>query len=40
MVDRSVFHEFREYGSIVYDQRVISFKDMDEVSLNTMKGRI
>jgi len=40
MVDRSVFHEFREYGSIVYDQRVMSFKSMDEVSLNTIKGRI
>ena len=40
MVDRSVFHEFREYGSIVYDQRVMSFKSMDEVSLNTINGRI
>ena len=39
-VDRSIFHEFREYGSIVYDQRVMSFKGMDEVSLNTIKGRI
>jgi transposase len=39
-VDRSIFHEFREYGSIVYDQRVMSFKSMDEVSLNTIKGRI
>ncbi|MGE9811458.1 RNA-guided endonuclease TnpB family protein, partial [Ferroplasma acidiphilum] len=40
MVDRSIFHEFREYGSIVYDQRIMSFKGMDEVSLNTIKGRI
>ena len=40
ITDRSVFHEFREYGSIVYDQRVMSFKSMDEVSLNTIKGRI
>ena len=40
LTDRSVFHEFREYGSIVYDQRVMSFKSMDEVSLNTIKGRI
>ena len=40
MVDRSVFHEFWEYGSIVYDQRVMSFKSIDEVSLNTAKGRI
>jgi putative transposase len=40
LTDRSVFHEFREYGSIVYDQRVMSFKGTDEVSLNTIKGRI
>jgi len=40
LTDRSVFHEFREYGSIVYDQRVMSFKSMDEVSLNTINGRI
>ncbi len=40
MVDRSVFHEFREYGSIVYDQRIMSFKGTDEVSLKTIKGRI
>ena len=37
---RSVFHEFREYGSIVYYRRIMSFKGMDEVSLNTIKGRI
>ena len=40
LTDRLVFHEFREYGSIVYDQRVMSFKSMNEVSLNTIKGRI
>ena len=40
MVDRSLFHEFREYGSIVYDQRIMSFKGTDEVSLNIAKGRI
>ncbi len=40
LTDRSVFHEFREYGSIVYDQRIMSFKSMDEVSLNTINGRI
>ena len=38
--DRTVMHEFREYGSIVYDQRVMSFKGLDTVSLNTVRGRI
>ncbi len=38
--DREVLHEFREYGSIVYDQRVLSFKSLDTVSLNTVRGRI
>ena len=38
--DKTVMHEFREYGSIVYDQRVMSFKSLDTVSLNTVRGRI
>ena len=38
--DKTVFHEFSDYGSIVYDQRVLSFKGMDEVSINTVRGRI
>ena len=37
MVERSVLHEFREYGSIVYDQRVMRFKCMDEVSITQSK---
>ena len=38
--DRAHFHEFRDFGSIVYDQRVLSFKGVDEVSISTTKGRI
>ena len=38
--DRTVFHEFRDYGSIVYDQRILGFKGMDEVSVNAIHGRI
>ncbi|MEM3192220.1 MAG: transposase [Candidatus Parvarchaeota archaeon] len=38
--DRSILHEFRDFGSIVYDQRILSFKGMDTVSINTIKGRI
>lgn len=39
-VDKEHFHEFRDFGSIVYDQRILSFKGMDEVSINTVHGRI
>ena len=39
-VDKTTFHEFRDYGSIVYDQRILGFKGMDQVSINTVHGRI
>ena len=38
--DKEVFHEFRDFGSIVYDQRILSFKGMDKVSINTVHGRM
>ena len=38
--DRNHFHEFRDYSSIVYDQRALNFKGMDKVSINTTGGRI
>ena len=38
--DRTIFHEFRDFGSIVYDERILSFKGLDEVSINTVRGRI
>ena len=28
--DRNHFHEFRDYSSIVYDQRALNFKGMDK----------
>ena len=31
--DGDVFHEFRDFGSIVYDQRVLSFKGMYALTL-------
>jgi hypothetical protein len=31
--DGDVFHEFRDFRSIVYDQRVLSFKGVDTVML-------
>ena len=39
-VDKEHFHEFRDFGSIVYDNRILSFKGMDQVSISTTKGRI
>ena len=38
--DKEHFHEFRGFGSIVYDQRILSFKGVDEVSISTTSGRI
>ena len=38
--DKDHFHEFRDYGSIVYDQRILGFKGVDEVSVSTTNGRI
>ena len=38
--DRTTFHVFRDFGSIVYDQRILSFKGLDEVSINTVHGRV
>ena len=37
---RKVFHTFKETGAIVYDQRILSFKGLDKVSILTLDGRI
>ncbi|MHB1709631.1 MAG: RNA-guided endonuclease InsQ/TnpB family protein [Thermoplasmataceae archaeon] len=39
-VDRTCMHEFDRHGSIIYDQRILSFKGLDRVSMNTLHGRI
>ena len=39
-VDKTVFHEFKNFGSIVYDPRILSFKGLDEASINTVHGRV
>ncbi|OWP57077.1 MAG: hypothetical protein B2I17_02645 [Thermoplasmatales archaeon B_DKE] len=39
-VVETVFHEFKDFGSIVYDQRILNFRDMYTVSDNTTKGGI
>jgi putative transposase len=38
--DRSKRPHFRKYASIPYDQRLMSFKGVDRVSLLTLEGRI
>ncbi|GCE50693.1 IS605 OrfB family transposase [Thermosporothrix hazakensis] len=38
--DKSIKPSFRETGAIVYDPRVMSFKDLHQVSLLTLSGRV
>ena len=37
--DKSIKPEFRLDGSIVYDQRILSWKGLEKVSLTTLQGR-
>ena len=37
---KTVFHVFRDFGSIVYDQGILSFEGTDEVGINTLHGRV
>lgn len=37
---RKTLHTFKETGAIVYDQRILSFKGLDKVSILTLDGRI
>ena len=38
--DKSIKPSFRPEGAIVYDPRVMSFKDLHQVSLLTLRGRV
>src|SRR5262252_154010 len=38
--DKSIRPRFKKYASIPYDQRLMSFKGVDRVSLLTLEGRI
>jgi len=38
--DKSVCPEFRPRGAVTYDQRILSFKGLDKVSLWTLTGRM
>jgi IS605 OrfB family transposase len=38
-VDRKTQHVFDKHGAMVYDQRILSWKGLDKVSVLTLKGR-
>jgi putative transposase len=38
-VERRRYHAFDPHGAIVYDQRIMSFKGLDKVSLASLEGR-
>jgi IS605 OrfB family transposase len=39
-VERRHYHVFDPHGAIVYDQRIMSFKGPEKVSLTTLEGRV
>jgi putative transposase len=39
-VDRKTLHKFDPHGAIVYDQRILSYKSADVISILTLDGRI
>ena len=39
-VDKKTLHEFHSHGAIVYDQRILSYKSADKISILTLDGRI
>jgi IS605 OrfB family transposase len=38
--DRSIRPRFRKHAAVAYDQRIMSFKSLDRVSLLTLEGRV
>lgn len=38
--DKTICPQFREYGAMAFDERMMSFKGIDKVSLLTLKGRV
>jgi putative transposase len=37
--EKNHLHVFKKYSAVVYDQRILSFKDLDSVSITTLGGR-
>jgi putative transposase len=38
-VDKSCIHEFDKHGAIVYDERILSYRDAETISIWTLGGR-
>lgn len=38
-VDKKVQHEFEKHGAIVYDQRILSYRNAETISILTLDGR-
>ncbi len=38
-IDKSILHSFKKHGAIVYDQRILTFKTSDEISILTLECR-
>lgn len=38
--DKSIKPQFKEFGSVTYDQRILSYKGIDRVSITVLHGRV
>ncbi|TGC09639.1 transposase, partial [Methanolobus halotolerans] len=38
-IDKTCQHGFKKHGAVVYDQRILTFKSTDEISILTLGGR-
>lgn len=38
-VDKKILHKFKRHSAVVYDQRLLSFKDLSTISISTVSGR-
>jgi putative transposase len=39
-IDKKCSHEFDPHGAVIYDERILSYKSADEISILTLDGRI
>lgn len=38
--DKKVLHKFKKHSAVVYDERILSFKRLNAVSINSVSGRL
>lgn len=38
-INKKVFHKFRKHSALVYDERILSFRGLDKVSILSIEGR-